>query len=285
MQVTKWYQQTNESTLLLVSRTRVSLSKINSLRRRQESSNLSKHTDLQSIWHPPAHTRKTNRQRHIPWQLLSDTQYFEFHLPRKAPKTPLLNSSLQQQSQESNPQSWDLLSLLASECKSLFYTQLIERLAEQAVSSHRISCWNPNEFCFFPHRWFGLREETFLKPRYFLQHLQAVIVISFECGSQMTICSRTQYPVSFMKVRLPGRLFTNHFPPCCKGHAVSCLITTQSWHAMKTEVENPPIRASFLRILGRENGRCGCHNKLRERCLYSSLFCPTAIFPSVFTSR
>lgn len=114
---------------------------------------------------------------------------------------------------------------------------------------------------------------------------QAVTVISFQCGSQMTICGRTQYPVSFMKVRLPGRLFTNHFPPCCKGHAVSCLITTQSWHAMETEVENPPIRASFLRILDRENGRCGCHNKLRERCLYSSLFCPTAIFPSVFPSR
>lgn len=92
---------------------------------------------------PTAHTRKTNRQRHIPWQLLSDTQYFEFHLPRKAPKTPLLNSSFQQQSQESNPQSQDLLSLLASKCKSLFYTQLIERLAEQAVSSHRISCKNP----------------------------------------------------------------------------------------------------------------------------------------------
>lgn len=37
------------------------------------------------------------------------TQYFEFHLPRKAPQSPLLNSSLQKQSQGSNPQSQDLL--------------------------------------------------------------------------------------------------------------------------------------------------------------------------------
>lgn len=71
------------------------------------------------------------------------TQYFEFHLPRKAPQSPLLNSSLQKQSQGSNPQSQDLLFFFASKCKwkSLFYKRLIERLREEAVASH----WFPTE--------------------------------------------------------------------------------------------------------------------------------------------
>ena len=95
--------------------------------------------------HEPAHT-----PTHTP------TPCFEFHLPRKAPKTPLLNSPLQKQSQESNPQSQDLLSF-ASKCKwkSLFYKRLIERLGEEAVAAHQFSRWMPNGnfiYCRSPRR-------------------------------------------------------------------------------------------------------------------------------------
>ena len=145
------------------------------------------HTQLWGILHTQSGTNrpKTHNVRE-PTHTPTSTQCFEFHFPRKAPKTPFLNSPLQKQSQESNPQSQDLLSF-ASKCKwkSLFYKRLIEQLGEEAVAAHQFSRWMPDRnfiCCRSPRRscdalishpagkWFKDDQESFEAAPHFICH-------------------------------------------------------------------------------------------------------------------